>query len=158
MAHNLHAISKVGWLAQGSLLKTLAHKHKMSVAKTATKYRAIATIDGKEYKVFEARVRREGKKDLVAMYGGVSLARNPRPANINDRKPTSYAFSRSEVIKRLESNECDMCGKKSKVGNAPHKEASRHQSRKTTMAEEDDCHEQETTRLLQRMSQSNPQW
>ena len=86
MAHNLHALSMVGWVAQAALLKTLAHKHKTSVRKTSKKYSNIADIDGQKYKVIEASIKREGKKPITARFGAVSLARNPKPTFINDEK------------------------------------------------------------------------
>jgi group II intron reverse transcriptase/maturase len=115
MAHNLHALSMVGWVAQAALLKTLAHKHKTSVRKTSKKYSNIADIDGQKYKVIEASIKREGKKPITARFGAVSLARNPKPTFINDEKQKPFGKSRNEIIDRLKADQCEMCGKTGKV-------------------------------------------
>jgi group II intron reverse transcriptase/maturase len=115
MAHNLHALSMVGWVAQAALLKTLAHKHKTSVRKISKKYSNIADIDGQKYKVIEASIKREGKKPITARFGAVSLARNPKPTFINDEKQKPFGKSRNEIIDRLKADQCEMCGKTGKV-------------------------------------------
>ena len=77
MAHNIHALTKVKWVATKSLLKTLAFKHKSSSNKIARKYKAELEKDGTKYKVFEATEMRKDKKPQVARFGAISLARNP---------------------------------------------------------------------------------
>ena len=48
MAYNLHTLQKLKWVMEISLAKTLAHKHKISVAKVYKKYKAELDIQGKE--------------------------------------------------------------------------------------------------------------
>ena len=68
------------------MLKTLAAKHKSTVTKMAARFTAKAiTADGPRT-CFEARIRREGKKDLVARFGGIPL-RQDRRAVITDPAP-----------------------------------------------------------------------
>ena len=60
------------------MLKTLSLKHRSSVSKMAARHKAkIETSDGPR-RCFEARKKREGKRDLVARFGGISLRRNQR--------------------------------------------------------------------------------
>ena len=54
MAHNIHALSKVGWVTQASLLKTLASKYKTSVPKVSKRYKKNIEVNGTSYKVLEA--------------------------------------------------------------------------------------------------------
>lgn len=116
MANNLRTLSKVTWAAQGSMLKTLANKHKISVKKIAAKHRTTARIDGKMWTVYEARVEREGKKPIVARYGGISLARRRIPQKISDTVPeTRRGGTNSEILQRMKSNECEMCGDEGEV-------------------------------------------
>ena len=68
------------------MLKTLAAKHRSSVAKMAARHKAkIETSDGLRT-CFEARRQREGKQDLVARFGGIIL-RQDRRAVIRDPAP-----------------------------------------------------------------------
>lgn len=115
MAHNLHALSKVGWAAQATVLKTLAWKHKTSVRKIARKYGNTKELNGVRYKTIEVSVEREGKKPITAAYGAVSLARNPRPVSLPDYKPKPFGKSRNEIIDRLKAKKCEMCGKDGEV-------------------------------------------
>ena len=112
MAQNLDTLSRVSWTVKVSLLKTLANKYKSSVAKMSKKYGGHKTIDSTRYKVLTTTVKRKGKKDLTTWFGAVSLARNPTPTQITDEKQNDarYLF-RSQLIDRMDANECEMCGK-----------------------------------------------
>ena len=69
----LHALR---WNAETSMLKTLAAKHQSTVTKMAARFKAkIETPHGLRT-CFEAWVRREGKKDLLARFGGIPLQRD----------------------------------------------------------------------------------
>ena len=115
MAHNIHALSKVGNTYTTSLTKTLAAKLKISVPKVYKKYGTTLTQNGVEYKILEARRERKNKKPLVARFGAVSLARDPLPVTLVDEKPKTQVVRRSELIQRLEKDECEMCGSKEKI-------------------------------------------
>jgi hypothetical protein len=68
------------------MLKTLAAKHRSTVTKMAARHRAkIETSDGPRT-CYEARKHREGKKDLAARFGGITL-RQDRRAVIRDPAP-----------------------------------------------------------------------
>jgi len=110
MAHNIHNLSEVGNAYAVSLTKTLASKHKTTVRKVYKKYQTTHKIEGKEYKVLEARKEREGKKPLIVRFGGVSLSRNPLPVTLSDEKLKPMARRSSELIHRLEAGKCEMCG------------------------------------------------
>ena len=59
------------------MLKTLAAKHHSTVTKMAARHKAkIKTRDGLRT-CFEARKHREGKPDLVARFGGITLQARP---------------------------------------------------------------------------------
>ena len=73
MAFNLHTLQKLKWVMEQSLTKTLAAKHKISVRKVYQKYQAELDSDGKIYKGLQVTVPREGKKPLVATWGGIPL-------------------------------------------------------------------------------------
>jgi group II intron reverse transcriptase/maturase len=108
MAYNLHTLHTLKWVMEVSLAKTLARKHQISVAKVYTKYKADLDIQGKRYKGLQVAVPREGKKPLVATWGGISLKWDAN-ALIEDLAPTRWA-SRSELEKRLLAQVCEQCG------------------------------------------------
>jgi hypothetical protein len=81
--------------------QALAGKHKSTVAKMARKYKAsIDTPDGSRT-CFQVTVHREqGKKPLVACFGGIPLTRK-RTAVLTDLKPIMATVKRNELIRRL---------------------------------------------------------
>ena len=90
------------------MLKTLAAKHKSSVAKMAARYKAkVITGDGPRT-CFEARLQRTGKKDLIARFGGIPLLRN-KNAIITDPVPVLVLTPRKELIHRLRASRCELC-------------------------------------------------
>jgi len=57
---------------------------------------------------FEARKHREGKPDLIARFGGITL-RQDRRAVIRDPAPAPAPYPRKELISRLRKRECELC-------------------------------------------------
>jgi hypothetical protein len=101
----LHALR---WNAETSMLKTLAAKHKSTVTKMAARYKAkIETPHGLRT-CFEARIARDGKKDLVARFGGIPLMRNEN-GFIADPVPVQVHMPRKELIYRLRTRRCELC-------------------------------------------------
>src|SRR3954465_4851022 len=91
-----------------SMLKTLAAKHRSTVAAMAGAHRAtITTADGPR-RCFEVEVQRDaGRKPLVARFGGIPLIRK-RTAVLADRQPTMTSPA-NELIRRLMAGECELC-------------------------------------------------
>lgn len=108
MAYNLHTLSTLKWVMERSLAKTLARKHQISVAKVYRKYKANLDIEGKCYKGLQVIVPREGKKPLVATWGGIPLIWESN-ATIEDQAQTRWV-GRSELEKRLLAQVCEQCG------------------------------------------------
>src|SRR5712691_2038971 len=107
MAYNLHTLRKLKWVMEQSLTKTLAHKHKISVHQVYKKYQASLDIKGKVYKGLQVTISREGKKPLVATWGGVPLTWDTT-TSIEDQIPTQWA-GRSELERRLLAQICEQC-------------------------------------------------
>ncbi|PLS81391.1 MAG: hypothetical protein CYG59_06025 [Chloroflexi bacterium] len=109
-APNIGWLARIHWAMRGSLLKTLAHKHKCSVAFMVQKLRAtVQTPEGKTLTCLEIKVERQDKPPLIARFGGISLSRQPTA------KPTDYSLQtwqprRTELIQRLLAQECELCG------------------------------------------------
>jgi hypothetical protein len=109
LAQDVFRLAKLRWVMETSMLKTLAGKHKSTVAKMARKYKAsIDTPDGSRI-CFQVTVHREqGKKPLVARFGGIPLRRK-RTAVLTDLKPIMATTKRNELIRRLVTGRCELC-------------------------------------------------
>ena len=108
LAQDVWRLSTLCWYAQTSMLKTLAAKHKSSVAKMAARYKAKVITGHGPRTCFEARRHRQGKKDLVARFGGIPL-RQDRRAVIHDPAPARTGYPRKELIYRLRRRWCELC-------------------------------------------------
>jgi group II intron reverse transcriptase/maturase len=108
MADNLRTLQKLKWVMEQSLTKTLAAKHKISVRQVYQKYRADLEVDGKIYKGLQVTVLREGKKPLIATWGGIPLIWDINTP-IEDQVQ-HYQWQRSELEKRLLAQTCEQCG------------------------------------------------
>ncbi len=108
LAQDVWRIDALRWYAQTSMLKTLAAKHKSTVTTMAARHKAkIETSDGLRT-CFEARKHREGKPDLVARFGGITL-RQDRRAVLHDPAPAPAPVPHKELISRLRKRECELC-------------------------------------------------
>jgi hypothetical protein len=108
LAQDVWRLGTLCWYAQTSMLKTLAAKHKSSVAKMAARYKAKAITGHGPRTCFEARRHREAKADLVARFGGIPL-RQDRRAVIHDPAPARNGYPRKELIHRLRKRWCELC-------------------------------------------------
>jgi hypothetical protein len=92
-----------------SLVKTLARKHKTRMSSIRAKYKAtVRTPAGKRLTCLQVRVVRAGQRPLIAQFGGISLTRQPHV--ILDDNPFVYRSVRTEILKRLQANVCELCG------------------------------------------------
>jgi group II intron reverse transcriptase/maturase len=108
LAQDVYQLRKLRWNAEKSMLKTLALKHHSTVAKIMALHKAkIETRHGLRT-CYEARKHREGKPDLVARFGGISL-RHDRRAVIRDPAPSPISYPHKELIKRLRKKKCELC-------------------------------------------------
>lgn len=85
LAHNVAWLNRLHWVTKGSLLKTLAAKHQISVMQARKRYAVkIQSQAGRYLSGLEVRGEREGKKPLIAQCDGISLTRQPC-ATLNDQ-------------------------------------------------------------------------
>jgi group II intron reverse transcriptase/maturase len=109
LAQDVGRLRALRWNAETSMLKTLAAKHHSTTTKMAARYKAkIETSDGLRT-CFEARKQREGRKELTARFGGISLRQNRRGV-IHDPASTPAPYPRKELEKRLRKRKCELCG------------------------------------------------
>lgn len=115
LAQNLCWFSKLHWIMEGSLLKTLAFKHRSTMKKMKKKYQS-ETEDkrtGKTLKCLKVVVERGEKRPLIAQWGGISLV-HQRHAVIEDTPYQVYG-GRTELLKRLLADQCEICGSKENI-------------------------------------------
>ena len=109
LAINVSHLGKLRWVMETSLLKTLAAKHRSTVAKMAAKYRRTVTgADGKPRHCLAVTLEREGKPPRIARFGGIPLQRQ-RMAVLDDQPAAARAYY-TELEKRVRANWCEVCG------------------------------------------------
>lgn len=109
LAQNVSWLWKLHWVMRASLLKTLAHKHRSSVSKMAQKYRATIETPHGPMKCLEKVVLREGKKPLVARFGGIPLRRQTLVPLTDQLVSLQKRPVRNELLKRLLADTCELC-------------------------------------------------
>ena len=108
LAHNVGSLGRVRWILESSLLRTLANKHKTSVGKLWRKHKSKVQTPYGPRRCVVAEIPRPDKKPLVARFGGLPLRRQMNAVLRDEvliRRPR-----RTELIKRLLANECEVCG------------------------------------------------
>lgn len=114
LAHNLAQLGHLRITMETSLLKTLANKNKTSVMKEVKRLKdKLGTLEGPRT-CLKLTIEREGKKPLVATFGGLSLKRRKNPV-IQDRVIMPYPNMRSEIVERLLNDTCEVCGSKEHI-------------------------------------------
>jgi group II intron reverse transcriptase/maturase len=109
MAQNLsQAMPKLKWDMERSLTKTLAAKEQIPVPQVYRKYKATIIVEGKPYKGLQITIEREGKKPLIAQWGGIPLKWNMKA--ILDDQPERIWSVTSELEERLLADTCEYCG------------------------------------------------
>jgi Type II intron maturase len=108
LAGDVYRLNQLEWVMKTSMLKTLACKHDSTVTKMADRYKTtIATPSGPR-RCFEVSVERDGRKPLIARFGGIPLRRK-RNAVLTDRIPAPINVRRKELVSRLVAGRCELC-------------------------------------------------
>jgi group II intron reverse transcriptase/maturase len=110
LAGDVARLSRLHWVMVTSLLKTLAGKYDSSVTKMARKYQATIVTPFGPRKCTQVSVERgEGRKPLVARFGGIPLRRQKNAVPV-DREPVRPTAGTKELIVRFRARRCEMCG------------------------------------------------
>ena len=91
------------------MLKTLAGKHGSTVSKMARRYAATTETPSGPRKCFQAEIGRGRRTPLVARFGGIPLKRR-KAAVLIDRQPDPFPRRPKELITRLLTGICEICG------------------------------------------------
>ena len=115
LAGDVWRLNRLRWVMETSMLKTLAGKHDSTVTKMARKYKAtIDTPHGPRICFQHSIDRGQGRKPLVARFGGIPLKRQ-RNAVLTDREAQPAPPRRKELITRLLANRCEICASTDQV-------------------------------------------
>ena len=110
LASNVSHFGRLQSVMEMSLTRTLAAKHKSTARKMRRQYKSVVeTEHGPRVCLKVVKHRDNGKPPRVAYFGGIPLKRQ-RQAVLVDQQPQRYRSGRNELIKRLEADECEMCG------------------------------------------------
>lgn len=114
LAQNVPQFWKLHWIMKESLLKTLASKHKGKVTNMVRKYQTTTETPHGTMKCLQIIVPREGKKPLVARFGGIPLRRQ-NAAILTDQPFLVFRNQRNELLKRLLAEKCELCGSRENI-------------------------------------------
>lgn len=108
-AVNVHQLSSLKNIMQQSLVKTLAHKFKISVPRIYRKYRGTQVVDDYTYKTLQVEI--PTKHGTRTIYWGAIPLRTQNAINqpLRDFKDIRYGSS-TDLIQRLQADKCEICG------------------------------------------------
>jgi group II intron reverse transcriptase/maturase len=110
LAQNVGWLWRLHYTMRGSLLKTLACKHKSSMMAMQRKYRATVKTPSGSMSCLRVVVERgPTKKPLVAQFGGIPLRRQ-RTAVLTETPPKINTDRGNELLQRMLADTCEMCG------------------------------------------------
>jgi group II intron reverse transcriptase/maturase len=109
LAQDVFRLDTLRWVTETSMLKTLAGKHRSTVNTMAAKYKTVIDTPAGKRTCFQVVVPRDqGRKPLVAQFGGIPLTRQ-RAAVLSDLSPVMASAKRNELIHRLVAGGCEIC-------------------------------------------------
>jgi hypothetical protein len=108
LAGDVHRLNRLHGVMRTSLLKTLACKYDSTGQKMAAKYKAKVETPHGLRTCLQVIVERNGRKPLVARFGGIPLKRQQK-AVITDRIPERVAYPHKELPLRLLRGRCEIC-------------------------------------------------
>ncbi|WP_199883117.1 reverse transcriptase/maturase family protein [Streptomyces sp. CB01580] len=109
LAQDVARLGFLHWVMETSMLKTMARKHQSTVTQMARRHKAtVETPDGPRTCMQVIVKRSDGRKPLVARFGGIPLKRQ-RFADLVDKAPSTRYTGSNELIHRLLAGQCEMC-------------------------------------------------
>ena len=114
MAYNLHTLGLLRHVTEVSLVKTLTSKYKTTCTKIYRQYSTTIDTDEGSRKVIQVKRERKLQKPLTTHFGAVSLKWN-KWVSLGEQLTTPIWSQRSELVQRLEAQECELCGAHDKI-------------------------------------------
>uniref|UniRef100_UPI0021D2C749 reverse transcriptase/maturase family protein n=1 Tax=Streptomyces lycopersici TaxID=2974589 RepID=UPI0021D2C749 len=111
LASDVFRLNRLHWVMQSSLLCSLANKHRSTVTKVARKYKATIRTSAGPRKCIQIGIPRgPGKEQVTARFGGIPLKRQ-KFATVLDHEPAPPRHPQREIVRRLLSGYCELCGR-----------------------------------------------
>jgi group II intron reverse transcriptase/maturase len=108
-AENVYWLNRLHWRMSQSVIHTLAAKYQTRCKAILKRFKTtIETPHGVRKCLSVTIARQEGKKPLVATFGGIPLKHN-KHAVLVDKLPTPTRYEQKEVIRRLIRGICELC-------------------------------------------------
>lgn len=108
LAGDVFRLHRLEWVMATSMLKTLACRHRSTVAKMAARYAAKINTPHGPRACFEASIARDGKTALVARFGGIPLRRQ-KMVVLSDQRPVNVSYPHKELVARVLAKRCELC-------------------------------------------------
>jgi group II intron reverse transcriptase/maturase len=109
LAQNLSYFNRLQGIMTRSLLMTLANKYQSSVREMYRKYHGTRETENGPRACYQVSTAREGRKPLVAYFGGISLSYK-KNAILEDRALNFTVITTTQLEKRLMAGVCEICG------------------------------------------------
>jgi group II intron reverse transcriptase/maturase len=106
-------MQRLKWTMEVALTKPLAHKLKISVPVVYQRYGTIIQTSAGPYKGLEVKIEREGKRPLMARWGGIPLHR--QDSGTLEDQVVRPRIGHSELLQRMLADTCELCGSQEKV-------------------------------------------
>jgi group II intron reverse transcriptase/maturase len=110
-ATDRYRLGRLKHVMEEALTKTLANKFRTSVVTIYRRYKGTRTVDGYTYKTLQVEV--STKKGSRCIYWGAVPLKTVKPGTepINDSRDRERMISsRTDLIQRLQAEECELCG------------------------------------------------
>ena len=112
-AADRYQLGKLQHVMEIALTKTLASKFKTSVSHIYRKYRGTRVVDGHTYRTLQVQV--PTKNGTTTIYWGAVPLKVTKPGaepidDTNRQRDWAIANRRTDLIQRLQANECELCG------------------------------------------------
>jgi hypothetical protein len=108
LAGDVFRLNRLRRVMELSMLKTLGSKHRTTARRVAARYKAATDTPYGPRRCLQATLERDGRKPLVARFGGIPLKRQ-KQAILTDRQQTRGVHPCSELITRLLHGRCELC-------------------------------------------------
>jgi group II intron reverse transcriptase/maturase len=110
-------LARLQWYMRDALLRTLAHKHKSSIAKMAKRFAGKTISKNGVMSCLSVTIHRDKGRPLYARFGGISLKTESFQAvDIEDYTlDQDRRIKRSELVQRLGADTCEICGSRDRV-------------------------------------------
>ena len=114
LAGDVFRLNRLRRVMELSTLKTLGSKHRTTARRVAARYKVATDTPYGSRRCFQATLERDGRKPLVARFGGIPLKRQ-KQAVLTDRQLTRGVHPCSELITRLLHGRCELCQATDKI-------------------------------------------